>query len=66
MKALISVYDKTGIIEFAKKLVDSGVELISTGGTPATLIDRTRIGTDQSNCSAVRAEPAFESNGVAE
>ena len=37
MKALISVYDKTGIIEFAKKLVDSGVELISTGGTHATL-----------------------------
>ena len=37
MKALISVYDKTGIIEFAKNLVDSGVELISTGGTHATL-----------------------------
>ena len=37
MKALISVYDKTGIIEFARNLVDSGVELISTGGTHATL-----------------------------
>ena len=37
MKALISVYDKSGIIEFSKKLVACGVELISTGGTHATL-----------------------------
>ena len=33
MKALISVYDKTGIVEFGKKLSAAGVELISTGGT---------------------------------
>lgn len=32
-RALLSVYDKTGIIDFARNLVDSGVELISTGGT---------------------------------
>ncbi len=32
-RALISVSDKTGIVEFAKKLVDLGVEIISTGGT---------------------------------
>ncbi|MBU0727221.1 bifunctional phosphoribosylaminoimidazolecarboxamide formyltransferase/IMP cyclohydrolase, partial [Patescibacteria group bacterium] len=31
--ALISVYDKTGIIEFAKYLSDNGVEILSTGGT---------------------------------
>ena len=37
MKALISVYDKSGIIEFAKTLAASGVELISTGGTHRTL-----------------------------
>ena len=37
MKALISVYDKSGIIEFAKTLAESGVELISTGGTYETL-----------------------------
>jgi len=32
-RALISVSDKTGIIEFAKTLSDLGVELLSTGGT---------------------------------
>ena len=33
MKALISVSDKTGIVEFAKRLENQGVEIISTGGT---------------------------------
>ncbi len=33
MKALISVSDKTGIVEFAKELEEYGVEIISTGGT---------------------------------
>lgn len=33
MRALVSVSDKTGIVEFAKELVDLGVEIISTGGT---------------------------------
>jgi len=37
LKALISVYDKTGVVEFSKRLVDSGFELISTGGTHRTL-----------------------------
>ena len=32
-RALISVSDKTGIVEFAKGLVAHGVELLSTGGT---------------------------------
>ncbi len=32
-RALISVFDKTGIEAFAKALVDMGVELISSGGT---------------------------------
>ena len=32
-RALLSVYDKTNIIEFAKKLHNMGVELISSGGT---------------------------------
>ena len=31
-RALISVSDKTGIVEFAKKLSDLGVEILSTGG----------------------------------
>lgn len=33
MKALISVSDKTGIVEFAKELEELGIEIISTGGT---------------------------------
>ncbi len=33
MKALISVSDKTGIVDFAKRLEKQGVEIISTGGT---------------------------------
>lgn len=32
-RALISVYDKEGIVEFAKGLVDLGWEIISTGGS---------------------------------
>ncbi len=33
VKALISVSDKTGIVEFAKELEKKGIEIISTGGT---------------------------------
>lgn len=33
MRALISVSDKSGIVEFAKELVSLGIEIISTGGT---------------------------------
>ncbi len=36
-RALISVYDKTGILEFAQFLVDQGISLISTGGTWSVL-----------------------------
>ena len=32
-RALLSVYDKTGMAEFARGLSDLGVELVSTGGT---------------------------------
>ena len=37
MKSLISVYDKTGIVEFARKLHQAGAEIISTGGTYRSL-----------------------------
>ncbi|MEO6054983.1 MAG: bifunctional phosphoribosylaminoimidazolecarboxamide formyltransferase/IMP cyclohydrolase [Chthoniobacterales bacterium] len=36
-RALISVSDKTGLVEFARFLVDSGVQILSTGGTSKTL-----------------------------
>lgn len=38
-RALISVSDKTGVVEFAKKLQSFGVELLSTGGTYRLLQD---------------------------
>ncbi len=38
-RALISVSDKTGIVEFASALAAKGVEIISTGGTYKTLSD---------------------------
>lgn len=36
-RALISVSDKTGILEFAKELLTTGFEIISTGGTKKAL-----------------------------
>src|ERR1041384_2318817 len=36
-RALLSVFDKSGLIPFAKTLAEAGVELISTGGTAKTL-----------------------------
>jgi phosphoribosylaminoimidazolecarboxamide formyltransferase/IMP cyclohydrolase len=36
-RALISVHDKTGIVELARELVSRGVALVSTGGTAAHL-----------------------------
>ncbi|MDX8478313.1 bifunctional phosphoribosylaminoimidazolecarboxamide formyltransferase/IMP cyclohydrolase [Mesorhizobium sp. VK24D] len=32
-RALLSVFDKTGLVDFAKALAAAGVELVSTGGT---------------------------------
>ncbi len=36
-RALVSVSDKTGVVEFCKGLVENGFEIISTGGTAAAL-----------------------------
>ena len=38
-RALISVSDKTGVVEFARKLHDAGVEIVSTGGTMKAIRD---------------------------
>ncbi|HEX7276233.1 MAG TPA: bifunctional phosphoribosylaminoimidazolecarboxamide formyltransferase/IMP cyclohydrolase [Acidimicrobiales bacterium] len=37
MRALLSVYDKTGLLDLARGLSDLGWELVSSGGTAATL-----------------------------
>ncbi len=36
-RALISVSDKTGLIDFARTLSGAGIEILSTGGTASTL-----------------------------
>ncbi|TCN52655.1 phosphoribosylaminoimidazolecarboxamide formyltransferase/IMP cyclohydrolase [Rhodococcus sp. SMB37] len=36
-RALVSVYDKSGLVELASGLHDAGVELVSTGSTAATI-----------------------------
>jgi phosphoribosylaminoimidazolecarboxamide formyltransferase/IMP cyclohydrolase len=38
-RALVSVYDKTGIVEFARSLAKAKVEIVSTGGTAKLLRD---------------------------
>ncbi len=37
MRALLSVYDKSGIVDLAKALHEVGVELVSSGGTAAVI-----------------------------
>ena len=39
-RALISVSDKTGLVELAEALAERGVELVSTGGTAKALARR--------------------------
>ena len=53
-RALLSVYDKTGIIEFAKGLSDLGYELVSTGGTARKLRE---AGLDAIGVSDVTGHP---------
>ena len=38
-RALLSVSDKTGVVEFARGLASAGVSLLSTGGTARSLRD---------------------------
>lgn len=53
-RALISVSDKTGLVEFAKALSDMGIEIISTGGTAKVLSD---AGIKVTNISEVTGFP---------
>ena len=53
-RALISVYDKEGIEEFAKALADLGFEIVSTGGTAALL---RKAGVEVRDVSEVTGSP---------
>lgn len=37
LRALLSAYDRTGLVDFARVLAEAGFELISTGGTAAEM-----------------------------
>jgi phosphoribosylaminoimidazolecarboxamide formyltransferase/IMP cyclohydrolase len=39
MRAIISVYDKTGVIDFARGLIETGYEIFSTGNTRKAIAD---------------------------
>ncbi|MGV0837367.1 bifunctional phosphoribosylaminoimidazolecarboxamide formyltransferase/IMP cyclohydrolase [Mycolicibacterium thermoresistibile] len=39
-RALVSVYDKTGLVDLARGLHDAGVEIVSTGSTAKTIADQ--------------------------
>ncbi len=54
MKALISVSDKTNIIEISTRLHEQGIELISTGGTESTIH---HAGLPVKNISAITGFP---------
>ena len=60
-RALISVSDKTGVIEMAKGLEALGAEILSTGGTAKALRDAGVKVTDVAqtflSCYAVRFDP---------
>lgn len=51
-RALLSVTDKTGLIDFATKLSNAGIQLISTGGTSKALRDAGLRVTDVSEVTA--------------
>jgi len=53
-RALLSVSDKTGIVDFARALVERGVTLLSTGGTARTLRE---AGLEVTDVSAVTGFP---------
>ncbi len=52
-RALLSVSDKTGIVELARALAAQGAELVSTGGTATALRD---AGLE---CATSPTSPAF-------
>jgi phosphoribosylaminoimidazolecarboxamide formyltransferase / IMP cyclohydrolase len=54
-RALLSVYDKTGVVELAQSLVDAGWDLVSSGGTAAALRDAGLTVTDSAEITGFPA-----------
>ena len=55
MRALLSVYDKTGIVEFARSLHELGWELVSSGGTASAIAEAGIPVTDIADLTGVPA-----------
>jgi phosphoribosylaminoimidazolecarboxamide formyltransferase / IMP cyclohydrolase len=53
MRALLSVYDKTGIVELARALSDAGWDLLSSGGTARVVADAGLEVTDVADLTGV-------------
>ncbi|MFZ5974329.1 MAG: bifunctional phosphoribosylaminoimidazolecarboxamide formyltransferase/IMP cyclohydrolase [Bacillota bacterium] len=53
-RAFLSVSDKTGLVDFARELIDLGYQLVSTGGTQAAL---EQAGLQVTNVSAITGFP---------
>jgi phosphoribosylaminoimidazolecarboxamide formyltransferase / IMP cyclohydrolase len=53
-RALLSVFDKTGVVDFARSLVELGFEVVSSGGTSAAL---TTAGVDHLSVEDVTGFP---------
>ena len=55
MRALLSVYDKSGIVDFARDLHELGVDLISSGGTANVIAEAGLPVTDVADFTGVPA-----------
>jgi len=61
LRALISVYDKTGLEEFARGLADVGFELVASGGTADFL--ENEVGLDVTEWRSSQAWPRCSAAG---
>ena len=61
MRALLSVWDKEGLVPFAQGLADLGFEIIASGGTSAAL---TEAGIDHVDVAALTGSPEMLSGRV--
>ena len=60
-RALVSVYDKSGLIELATGLHEAGVELVSTGSTASKIADAVTGG--RGIRESAQAEESAETEG---
>ena len=66
-RALISVYDKTGLVDLARGLHDAGVDIVSTGSTAKTIAAEPKrpSAPDTRLKSSARANAASRTDSIA-